>query len=38
MESISETQWDLVIDGTGLPESLLALCVPQCCRLGQQPD
>ena len=27
MQSVSDTKWDLVIAGTGLPQSLLALYV-----------
>lgn len=27
MESLNDTQWDIVISGTGLPQSLLALYV-----------
>lgn len=33
MESLSETKWDVVIAGTGLPQSLLALCVFSSVRL-----
>ena len=28
MESLSETKWDVLIAGTGLAQSLLALSVP----------
>ena len=27
-DSLADTQWDVVIEGTGLPQSLLALYVP----------
>lgn len=31
MDSLNDTAWDVVIDGTGLPQSLLALWVLQTC-------
>jgi RAB protein geranylgeranyltransferase component A len=29
MDTIDKTEWDVVIAGTGLPQSLLALYVPR---------
>ena len=33
MDSLSETVWDVVISGTGLAQSLLALYVEMFCEL-----
>lgn len=33
MEALSETDWDLVTSGTGIPQSLLALSVTDACVL-----
>lgn len=35
MESLGDTEWDVIIAGTGLPQSLLALYVYlHCCGEG----
>lgn len=37
IDSLADSEWDVVIEGTGFPQSLLALYVPPASRVAYMP-